>query len=706
MDLKALLQSLTVEEKAGQLAQLPPFFFDPKALQEVAGPVQRLKLSETDIFLAGSVLGAAGPEEMLTIQQQYLDKSRHKIPLIFMADIIHGYKTIFPIPLALSGSFTPDNAFTMARASAKEATLSGLHVTFSPMADLVKDPRWGRVMESFGEDPYLAYHGAYAMTKGYQGTSLRKKDSLAACVKHFAAYGTAMAGRDYAQAHVSLHDFYTQFDAGYRGAIDAGAAMVMTAFNVFEGIPSTIHQHLLKKVLRKRYGFKGVTISDYDSIIETVVHRVSQDDQDAVRQALLATVDVEMASGAYIKHIPVLVKHGLIPETLLDQAVLRILKLKAKLGLFKDPFKGANSNQEKQFSLSQPQREVAKKLANESIVLLKNTNQILPLTHQKVALLGKLSQTGNILGPWSWHGDRHQTQTILQAFPKNLLTVAESQEEISKWDEVTLTQVQASDVLVVVTGEEERESGEARSKVSPMLSEATTTFLHELKRFQKPIIVVIMAGRPLVLTPIIDHVDGLLYVYFLGTEAATSLVETLYGHNNPSAKLTMSFPRHLGQIPLSYNHYNTGRPFLGQSFTYTSHYIDESNEPLFPFGYGLSYAAFKLANFHLDPLKPFTVNVTIHNVSDVDGTVIIPVYMRIKVAPVATANRQLVGSKRIFIKAQEQTTISISLDQQWFRYIDPNYTWQHVTSDVLLMVEHLDQTLTMTVPMTALHHAG
>ena len=352
MNIKTLLASLTLEEKAGQLVQLPPYFFKKEALQEVAGPVQRLKLREQDIFQAGSVLGIGNPQEMIDIQTMYLSKSRHKIPLVFMADIIHGYKTIFPIPLALAGSFSTQNFYKMARASAEEATLSGIHVTFSPMADLVKDPRWGRVMEAYGEDPYLSYHYAYAMTQGYQGKRLKNKDSLAACIKHFAAYGAALAGRDYAQASISLHDFYQQYDAGYRGAVDAGVRMAMTSFNVFEGIPATIHQTLLRKILRKRMGFKGVTISDYDSIIETVVHRVSQDDQDAVRQALLATVDIEMASGAYIKHIPTLVKQGLIDIELIDQAVLRVLKLKKDLGLFQNPFKGAHIEKEKSFPLA------------------------------------------------------------------------------------------------------------------------------------------------------------------------------------------------------------------------------------------------------------------------------------------------------------------------------------------------------------------
>jgi beta-glucosidase len=696
MNIKALLATLTIEEKAGQLVQLPPFFFKPEALVEVAGPVQRLKLTEQDIFLAGSVLGIGNPEEMMAIQSAYLAKSRHKIPLIFMADIIHGYKTIFPIPLALAGSFSFDNFYTMARASAEEATLSGLHVTFSPMADMVKDPRWGRVMEAYGEDPFLAYHAAYAMTKGYQGKSLRKKDSLAACVKHFAGYGAALAGRDYMQAHVALHDFYSQYDAGYRGAIDAGVRMAMTAFNVFEGIPSTINQHLLKQVLRKRMGFKGVTISDYDSIIETVVHRVSKDDQDAVRQAMLATVDIEMASGAYSKHIPTLIKHGLLKEAVLDQAVLRVLKLKKDLGLFANPFKGANIQKEKSFPLSFPQKQIAKRLADESIVLLKNNLQTLPIKQQAVALLGKMSQTGGLLGPWSWHGNRMITTTVHQAFPAEKLTVSTPIEDIHQWDEATLNAVKQSEILVVVTGEEEKESGEARSKVNPLLPEHTVAFIHQLKTLNKPIVLVITAGRPLVLTAVIDHVDSVLYAYFLGTEAAASIVDTLFGKNNPSAKLTMSFPRHLGQIPLSYNHLNTGRPFLGQAFTYTSHYIDESNLPLFPFGHGLSYSQFLAKDFSdISTAEQLMVSLHVTNLSDRPSFLIVPVYLHPGTAPVALPNQQLVGVNKVLFQPHEEKVVTVTLDQQWFRYVDAQYQWQPLKGHVTLSTAINDQKLTI-----------
>lgn len=674
MNIKELLASLTLEEKAGQLAQLPPFFFKKEALQEVAGPVQRLKLKEADIFLAGSVLGIGNPQEMMDIQSMYLSKSRHKIPLVFMADIIHGYKTIFPIPLALAGSFSTQNFYKMARASAEEATLSGIHVTFSPMADLVKDPRWGRVMEAYGEDPYLAYHYAYAMTQGYQGKRLKNKDSLAACIKHFAAYGAALAGRDYAQASISLHDFYQLYDAGYRGAVDAGVRMAMTSFNVFEGVPATIHQTLLRKVLRKRMGFKGVTISDYDSIIETVVHRVSKDDQDAVRQALLATVDIEMASGAYIKHIPTLVKAGLIDLDLIDQAVLRVLKLKKDLGLFQNPFKGAHVEKEKTFPLSAPQLQIAKTLADESIVLLKNKNNILPLGNQKIALLGHLSNSGALLGPWSWHGNRTITpslNSVLKPF------IQHEVEDVNAWSESLHQQINTADVFVVMTGEEEKESGEARSKTNPVLSEKTVEFIKQLKTFGKPIVLIVTAGRPLVLTAIVEDVDAILYAYFLGSQAAMSITDTLMGKNNPSAKLTMTFPRRVGQIPISYNHLNTGRPFLGQSFTYTSHYIDESNLPLFTFGDGLSYTTFSFEQFKdVSTLEEVQLSVQVTNTGTRPGYVIVPVYLEAPLAPVALANRQLVGMEKRWLLPQETQTIIIKIDAQFLTYIDASYQRQ------------------------------
>jgi beta-glucosidase len=698
MNIKELLRSLTLEEKAGQLVQLPPFFFKKEALQEVAGPVQRLQLKEADIFLAGSVLGIGNPEEMLAVQRNYLEKSRHKIPLIFMADIIHGYKTIFPIPLALAGSFSTDNFFKMARASAEEATLSGIHATFSPMADMVKDIRWGRVMEATGEDPFLNYHYAYAMTKGYQGKSIRRKDSLAACVKHFAAYGAALAGRDYAQASLSLHDFYQQYDAGYRGAIDAGVRMAMTSFNVFEGIPATIHQTLLKKVLRKRMGFKGVTISDYDSIIETVVHRVSLDDQDAVRQAMLATVDIEMASGAYIKHIPTLVKHGLIDMKILDQAVLRVLKLKKDLGLFTNPFKGANISKEKIFPLSKPQRAIAKQLADESILLLKNEKNILPLKQgTKIALLGKMSDSSSLLGPWSWHGNRQITESVNQQLKPMVNTNVEA---MNQWDPNITFKVQAADILVVMTGEEEKESGEARSKVGPFLDVDTVAFIQSLKSLHKPIVLVLTSGRPLILTDIINHVDAILFTYFLGTEAAHTIVDTLYGVNNPSAKLTMCFPRHLGQVPLSYNHLNTGRPFLGSSYTYTSHYIDSSNQPLFTFGHGLSYS-----NFSYEAIKDnsdedqLMFAVTVRNGSSVPGFMIIPVYLTNPFARIALPNQQLVGMKKVYLQANEKQVVTIPIDRQFLTYIDEQYQRQPLKGKLSFTVGQSEHPLMISKDM-------
>jgi beta-glucosidase len=519
------------------------------------------------------------------------------------------------------------------------------------------------------------------MTQGYQGKRLKNKDSLAACIKHFAAYGAALAGRDYAQASLSLHDFYQQYDAGYRGAVDAGVRMAMTSFNVFEGIPATIHQTLLRKVLRKRMGFKGVTISDYDSIIETVVHRVSKDDQDAVRQALLATVDIEMASGAYIKHIPTLVQHGLIDIELIDQAVLRVLKLKKDLGLFQNPFKGAHIEKEKSLPLSAPQLAIAKTLADESIVLLKNHNHVLPLGNQKIALVGHLSNSGALLGPWSWHGNREITPSLNAVLKPFVQTAIE---DTQSWSETIQQQVKLSEVIVVMTGEEEKESGEARSKTNPVLADITIQFIKQLKVFGKPIVLIVTAGRPLVLTSIVDDVDAILYAYFLGSQAAFTITDTLLGKNNPSAKLTMTFPRRVGQIPIMYNHLNTGRPFLGQNFTYTSHYIDESNLPLFTFGDGLSYTTFAYSDFK-DVSSSDDIQFSIHvkNTGTRAGYAIVPVYLIQPFAPVALPNRQLVGMEKRFLEPQETQTFIIKIDRQFLTYIDSNYQRQNLNGKLM-----------------------
>jgi len=674
MNVKTFLASLTLEEKIGQLAQLAPFFFIKDLTNEVAGPLKRLNISEKDVFLAGSVLGIGNPEEMMQVQQAYLAKSRHKIPLLFMADIIHGYKTIFPIPLALAGSFSAQNFMDMARMSAKEATLSGIHVTFSPMADLVRDFRWGRVMESLGEDPLLAYDFAYAMTQGYQGKRLSSKDSLAACVKHFAGYGAPLGGRDYNPATISLHDFYQYYQHGYQGAIDAGARLVMTSFNVFEGIPATIHQHLLKKILRKHMRFKGVTISDYDSLIETIVHRVTQDEKEAARKGIEATLDIEMASAAYLKHLATLVHEGQVDMKLIDDACLRVLKLKKDLGLFKNPFKGADVNKEKTFPLSKEPLALAKKLADESIVLLKNDQHILPLqANQSIALLGKMSNTGSLLGPWSWHGSRQDTQTVLQAFG-SAISFHTAEEDYQLWSQDQQRQIENYDTVVLVSGEEEKESGEARSKVNPTLADSTIHLIKKLKSLHKKIILVVTAGRPLVLTPIIDEVDALVYAYFLGTCTAQTIADTLLGINNPSAKLAMSFPRHLGQTPIMYNRLETGRPFLGQSFTYTSHYIDESNEPLFTFADGLSYTQFQYDHVTINRVEEgFRIDWTLANIGQRAGTEISQVYLSIAFADVALPRFQLVGYTRTTLQAQASTSCSMLIPNKALTYVDGNF---------------------------------
>jgi beta-glucosidase len=442
-------------------------------------------------------------------------------------------------------------------------------------------------------------------------------------------------------------------------------------------------------------GFKGVTISDYDSIIETVVHRVSIDDQDAVRKAMLATVDIEMASGAYIKHIPTLVKHGLIDIKILDQAVLRVLKLKKDLGLLANPFKGANIAKEKTFPLSKGQREIAKQLADESIVLLKNDKTILPLKPaSKIALLGKMSDSGALLGPWSWHGNRQTTVSVNQHLKP---MVHSNVEAMNQWDANITNKVREADVLVVMTGEEEKESGEARSKVSPQLHSDTVAFIHSLQALNKPIVLVLTAGRPLILTDVIDQVDAVLFTYFLGTEAAPTIVDTLYGVNNPSAKLTMSFPRHLGQVPMSYNHLNTGRPFLGTSFTYTSHYIDSSNQPLFSFGHGLSYSKFSYEGVKDTSTQDHIMfEVTVKNQSLVPGYVMVPIYLEKPFAPVALANQQLVGMKKIFLNAHEQEVVTVAVDSQFLTFIDEQYQRQPLQGKLTFSTGPTDHPLMIT----------
>lgn len=684
-DLKDLLSKMTLEEKIGQLMQLSPQFFD--ASGEITGPMAALNLNEEMVNNTGSVLGASGAEEIINLQKEYLEKNRLGIPLLFMADVIHGYKTIFPVPLAIGCSWDLELAVKSAEIAAKEASVSGVHVTFSPMVDLVRDPRWGRVMESTGEDHYLNGEFARAFVRGYQGENLTEdKYRLASCVKHFAAYGASEAGRDYNFVDMSERQLREYYLPAYKAALDEGAEMVMTSFNTVDGIPATGNEWLMKDLLRKEWGFDGVIISDWGAVKELIPHGVAEDDKEAAYKAIRASVDIEMMTSTYVHHLKALIDEGEVSEELIDEAVYRILQLKNKLGLFENPYRGADEKLEKEVVLSEGHRKFARKLAAKSSVLLKN-NGVLPLNPaQKVALIGPFAENNDLLGPWSWKGDRNDVVTVAEGLKSkiagdNLLVAKGCDIERfaeEDWKEAEQAILQ-TDVVVLALGERSEMSGEAGSRADIRLPQAQLDFIKKVKEHNKPTVAVLFNGRPLDLHGIIDHVDAVLEAWFPGTEGGNAVADLLYGDENPSGKLTMSFPYSVGQIPVYYNHINTGRPMTEANAheRYVSKYLDIPNEPLFPFGYGLSYTTYqyrnaKLSSDTLTPDETITLSVEVQNTGDVTGEEIVQFYIQDVKGEVVRPLKELKGFKKIALNPGEKKTVTFEIHEELLKYHHPN----------------------------------
>lgn len=677
MDLNHLLNQLTIEEKIGQMLQIAPFFFIREAEIEVSGHVYDLHLSKEEINHAGSVLGIRNAEEMIKVQSLYLQRSRHQIPLMFMADIIHGYETIFPVPLALSCSFEPKLAYEMARISAIEAQTAGIHVTFSPMADLSRDPRWGRVVEGFGEDVVLLKAFTKEIVKGYQQDDIRQEGHLASCVKHFAGYGASEAGRDYNTVDLSRLSLYSRYLPAYKEAIEQGAQLIMTSFNTLDGIPATINSFLLKDVLRNQWKFDGITISDYDSLHQIIAHGVAEDDKEAAYLGIKAGLDIEMASSCYTKYLKELVQNNQVSIDEINQAVLRILKLKEKLGLFENPYKGASIEKEKMLVRHPNHLQAAKKIALECAVLLKN-DHILPLNkHQKIAIVGPYAHSTSTNGPWSWHGNHQLNTTLFQAFINYQIEVTFSDasftpQHLSKHD---LEQLNQADVFIVAIGEDAKESGEAHSKTMLSIPNEQAKWVHLAKQMNKKVVTVLYNGRPLLLQDI-ESSDAILESWFLGSQANEAIVDLLLGIENPSGKLSMTFPRQVGQIPIYYDYLQTGRPKEEGIYNeFVSYYIDEKNSPLFPFGFGLSYANFvykdlKLNRSTMNSHENIKAIITIENDSSFSGNEVIQLYIKDHKARISRPIMELKQFQKIHFKAHEVKEVVFEISIKDLTYIN------------------------------------
>lgn len=681
--LKALLEDMTLEEKVLQLVQLYGAFLGD--VDVLTGPAMSFaKMPADKPYKVGSLLGEHGAEHLIDLQDKMMALQPHHIPAIFMLDVIHGYKTGFPVPIAIGSSFNPKLAEKITSAAAKEAAAAGLHVTFSPMVDLVRDSRWGRVMESTGEDVWLNCQMAEAEVRGFQGEDYSEKGKVAACVKHFAAYGAAVAGRDYNVTEICEHTLYEDYLPAYKAAIDAGVALVMTAFNTIDRKPCTTNKKLLRDILRDEMGFKGVVISDYGAVQETVAHTSSLDRKDAAEKALKAGCDIDMVSPCYIQYLEELVNEGKLDERLIDEAVMRVLELKNSLGLFENPYKDASVEDEKKLLFCREHQELSRKAAEETTVLLKNDDEILPLKKdKKIVVIGALADDKLITGSWALFVDKEQTVTLKQAIEE---LYPDADISFFASDDITTRMLEAAkkaDVVLLALGENHTKTGESLSIADTTLCREHRDLFDAVYDANENTVVVLFGGRPLVITDIASRAKGIIEAWLPGSCGAYAVADILFGKVSPSGRLSMSIPYTTGQLPISYSAFTTGRPKppVKKFMPYVSNYMDYPNEPLYPFGFGLSYAFVTYEHVTLDtnvltPNSKIIASVRIKNTSDIPTLEPVQLYIRDLKGSVVRPVKELKGLEKIYLEAGEERIFSFEVTEPMLRFYDEdmNYT--------------------------------
>ncbi len=686
----SLIGKMTLDEKIGQLNLVTPG-------GAVTGSVVSKDVDDKiRKGLVGGLFGIMGPDKVRQAQDIAVKNTRLHIPLIFGLDVIHGHKTVFPIPLGLSCSWDMPLIENTARIAATEASADGLDWAFSPMVDIARDPRWGRISEGSGEDPWLGSLVAKAMVKGYQGDGLSKANTVMACVKHFALYGAAEAGREYNTVDMSRVKMYQYYLSPYKAAVDAGVGSVMSSFNEIDGIPATGNRWLLTDLLRKQWGFKGLVVSDYTSLNEMTAHGMG-DLETVSALALKAGLDMDMVGEGYLTTLKKSLKEGKASQQDIDRACRLVLEAKYKLGLFEDPYRRIDTERANREILSENNRKAGRNFAAHSFVLLKNNNQTLPLKQSgTIALVGPLANNQrNMLGTWAVAGDWNKSITVMDgiknltgdkvniiyakganlsddtAFSKRVNVFGpEIETDLRAADAMIQEAVAAankSDVVVAVVGEAADMTGESSSRSEINIPESQENLLKALAKTGKPLILVLFNGRPLTLTWENDHANAILDVWFGGTEAGNAIADVLFGNYNPSGKLTATFPRNTGQIPIYYNHKNTGRPYDGSGFPkFKSNYLDVSNDPLYPFGFGLSYTVFRYSELSLSkkeikPGEKLQIKVTLTNTGDYDGEETAQMYIRDLVATVTQPVKELKGFQKVFLKKGESKELVFTL---------------------------------------------
>ncbi len=682
-----LLNKMTLDEKIGQLNQYTSRW-------EMTGPAP----SDIDSMAfyrmvkegkIGSMLNVTGAEATRKLQSWAVDSSRLGIPLILGYDVIHGFKTMFPIPLAEAASWEPEMAKLSSEVAAAEAAAAGLHWTFAPMVDISRDARWGRVMEGSGEDPFLGSKMAYARVKGFQGDDLSAMNTIAACTKHFAAYGFAEAGRDYNSVEIGEPTMRNVVLPPFKATVDAGVATFMNSFNTINGLPATADSHIQREILKGEWGFDGFVVSDWNSVGEIISHGVAADKREAAKLAILAGSDMDMEGNVYIQALKELVEEGIVAEAVVDDAVRRILRIKFRLGLFDDPYKYCNSDREKEVILSDKNLAASREVAKRSIVLLKNENNLLPLSKdgKKIVVIGELAESKDVpLGSWRaqaitnsgislLEGIKNAVGTSTVVFEKGPAFVVGRRSfanglnfnstDYSGMEEAKAA-AQSADVVVIALGEDCFQTGEGRSQVDISLKGLQQELLEEVYSLNKNVVVVLMNGRPLEINWMAENVPSILETWHLGSEAGNAIADVLFGDYNPAGKLPVSFPRSVGQLPLYYNYLSTGRGNGSPAVVFWSHYTDERNDALFPFGYGLSYTTFeysdlKLSENTLTMSGKLNISVKIINTGNVAGEEVVQLYVRDLVGSLSRPVKELKGFEKIALNPGETKEVIFTL---------------------------------------------
>lgn len=700
----SLMKLMTLEEKIGQL-NLPSagdFTTGAAGSSDIAKKITQGKV--------GGLFNIKTVAKIRAMQKIAVEKSRLRIPLIFGMDVIHGYESVFPIPLGLSCSWDMELIERSARIAAIEASADGINWTFSPMVDISRDPRWGRVSEGSGEDPYLGSAIAKAMVVGFQGNDLSQKNTIMSCVKHFALYGASEAGRDYNTVDMSRHRMYNEYLPPYKAAVDAGVGSVMASFNEIDGIPATANKWLLTDLLRKEWGFDGFVVSDYTGISEMTAHGFG-DLQHVAGKALEAGLDMDMVSEAFLNTLGRSVQEGKLTEEQIDDACRRVLKAKFMLGLFDDPYRYCDENRPKSEIFTAAHRAEARSTAAQSFVLLKNQNGVLPLKKQgTIALVGPLADAKeNMTGTWSVAARFSESISVIDGLKKAVGNKAKivyakgsnlDEDEVLennatmfgkslRRDKRSATELRdeavriakTADVIIVAAGESAEMSGEAASRTNIEIPETQKDLMKALLKTGKPVVLVLFTGRPLAIKWEEENIPSILNVWFGGSEAGDAIADVLFGDVNPSGKLTTTFPQNVGQVPIYYAHKNTGRPLSGKWFQkFQSNYLDVSNEPVYPFGYGLSYTQFTYGNLKLDKTTmtardSLIVSVNVTNSGSRDGAEVVQLYIRDLVGSVTRPVKELKGFQKVMLKAGETRTIRFKVTNEELSFYNNELKW-------------------------------